>query len=59
MALWIDKYRPQTLDRMDYHVEQAQSLKQMVRLGDDGHGRVGFVRTGSRTDNPTAVDKCR
>eukprot|EP01112_Ceratiomyxa_fruticulosa_P020185 TRINITY_DN6810_c0_g1_i1.p1 TRINITY_DN6810_c0_g1~~TRINITY_DN6810_c0_g1_i1.p1 ORF type:complete len:400 (+),score=86.63 TRINITY_DN6810_c0_g1_i1:142-1200(+) len=37
MALWLDKYKPQTLDQMDYHKEQAQQLKKMIESEDFPH----------------------
>jgi len=30
MSLWVDKYRPTTLAKLDYHLEQAEDLKNMV-----------------------------
>lgn len=30
MSLWVDKYRPTTLGKLDYHKEQAEYLKNMV-----------------------------
>lgn len=30
MSLWADKYRPATLAKLDYHLEQAEDLKNMV-----------------------------
>lgn len=30
MALWVDKYRPQSLDSLDYHQEQATMLRRLV-----------------------------
>eukprot|EP01132_Coremiostelium_polycephalum_P004700 gene4700-5871_t len=35
--LWIDKYRPTSLDSMDYHVELSQNLKNMITGGDFPH----------------------
>ncbi len=32
LMLLIDKYRPKNLDELDYHREQAQCLKAMVRF---------------------------
>jgi len=31
MSLWVDKYRPTTLAKLDYHLEQAENLKNMVK----------------------------
>ena len=30
MALWVDKHRPRTLDRLDYHGELTSQLKRLV-----------------------------
>lgn len=30
MSLWVDKYRPTKLSNLDYHLEQAEDLKNMV-----------------------------
>lgn len=30
MSLWVDKYRPSSLNKLDYHTEQAEHLKNMV-----------------------------
>lgn len=30
MSLWVDKYRPTTFSKLDYHKEQAEYLKNMV-----------------------------
>merc|ERR1711865_1199863 len=35
--LLVDKYRPTSLDKLDYHTEQAQNLKQMTSKGDFPH----------------------
>lgn len=37
MALWVDKHRPQTLDDLDYHKEQAQQLKNLAKQSDFPH----------------------
>ncbi|XP_076680975.1 replication factor C subunit RfC38 [Andrena cerasifolii] len=37
MSLWVDKYRPTTLGKLDYHKEQAEYLKNMVQMGDFPH----------------------
>lgn len=29
--LWVDKHRPTSLDKLDYHKEQAAQLKELVR----------------------------
>lgn len=31
MSLWVDKYRPTSLGKLDYHKEQATHLKNLVR----------------------------
>ncbi|GBG79245.1 hypothetical protein CBR_g29296 [Chara braunii] len=35
--LWVDKYRPHTLDKMVIHMEEAQNLKNLVSTGDCPH----------------------
>jgi replication factor C subunit 3/5 len=35
--LWVDKHRPNTLDKMDFHFEQANQLRSMVQAGDFPH----------------------
>lgn len=30
MVLWVDKYRPNTLDKLDLHPRVSQLMKQMV-----------------------------
>ena len=30
MSLWVDKYRPKELSKLDYHLEQADHLKKLV-----------------------------
>ena len=30
MSLWVDKYRPTSLARLDYHKDQAAHLKKLV-----------------------------
>lgn len=37
MSLWVDKYRPTSLGKLDYHTEQAEYLKNMVQMGDFPH----------------------
>lgn len=32
MSLWVDKYRPTSLAKLDYHKEQANKLKNLVSL---------------------------
>ena len=37
MSLWVDKYRPNTLAKLDYHREQAERLEKMVAKGNFPH----------------------
>ncbi|XP_076053927.1 replication factor C subunit RfC38 [Oratosquilla oratoria] len=37
MSLWVDKYRPKELNKLDYHEEQAKHLKKLVEGGDFPH----------------------
>lgn len=37
MSLWVDKYRPKELDKLDYHKDQAAHLKKLVECGDFPH----------------------
>ena len=37
MALWLDKYRPKKLSKLDYHKRQAEHLEQLVKGGDFPH----------------------
>ena len=37
MALWVDKYRPRELAKLDYHVEQAGDLKRLCEQQDFPH----------------------
>uniref|UniRef100_A0A8C4EW52 Replication factor C subunit 3 n=1 Tax=Dicentrarchus labrax TaxID=13489 RepID=A0A8C4EW52_DICLA len=37
MSLWLDKYRPTSLGKLDYHKEQATQLKNLVQCGDFPH----------------------
>ncbi|KAG8222703.1 hypothetical protein J437_LFUL002760 [Ladona fulva] len=37
MNLWVDKYRPTSLDKLDYHKNQALQLKNTVNQGDFPH----------------------
>lgn len=37
MSLWVDKHRPNALNKLDYHKEQAQGLKGLVQSGDFPH----------------------
>lgn len=30
MSLWVDKYRPRTLDSIDYHEDVSKRLKALV-----------------------------
>lgn len=31
MALWVDKHRPNNLDKLDYHADLSLHLKKLVR----------------------------
>jgi replication factor C subunit 3/5 len=37
MSLWVDKHRPTSLAKLDYHKEQAAHLKKLVKCGDFPH----------------------
>uniref|UniRef100_H3ANN4 Replication factor C subunit 3 n=2 Tax=Latimeria chalumnae TaxID=7897 RepID=H3ANN4_LATCH len=37
MSLWVDKYRPTSLGKLDYHKEQANQLRHLVQGGDFPH----------------------
>ncbi|KAK7503849.1 hypothetical protein BaRGS_00004972 [Batillaria attramentaria] len=37
MSLWVDKYRPTSLAKLDYHKEQASHLRKLVQGGDFPH----------------------
>ncbi|KAF4516790.1 hypothetical protein B566_EDAN004629 [Ephemera danica] len=37
MSLWVDKHRPRSLAKLDYHKEQAAHLKKLVQQGDFPH----------------------
>lgn len=37
MSLWVDKYRPRTLDSLDYHDNLTQSLRALASSGDFPH----------------------
>lgn len=37
MALWVDKYRPKCLSKLDYHQKQADDLKKLADIGDFPH----------------------
>ncbi|XP_062869982.1 replication factor C subunit 3 [Trichomycterus rosablanca] len=37
MSLWVDKYRPTSLAKLDYHKEQANQLRNLVQCGDFPH----------------------
>jgi hypothetical protein len=39
MSLWVDKYRPNSLAKLDYHKNLAAHLKKLVR----SHHRITFV----------------
>ncbi|OWF53912.1 replication factor C subunit 3-like [Mizuhopecten yessoensis] len=37
MSLWVDKHRPNSLNKLDFHKEQAAHLKKLVNSGDFPH----------------------
>ncbi|XP_028582323.2 replication factor C subunit 3 [Podarcis muralis] len=37
MSLWVDKYRPNSLGKVDYHRDQAAQLRNLVQCGDFPH----------------------
>ncbi|KXJ11265.1 replication factor C subunit 3 [Exaiptasia diaphana] len=37
MSLWVDKYRPNSLSKLDYHKDLASHLKKLVHSGDFPH----------------------
>ena len=37
MALWVDKYRPRELSKVDFHVHQAENLANLSQQGDFPH----------------------
>ncbi|XP_030384094.1 replication factor C subunit 3 [Scaptodrosophila lebanonensis] len=37
MALWVDKYRPRELTKLDYHKEQAEDLRNLCKQTDFPH----------------------
>lgn len=37
MALWVDKYRPRELSKLDYHVVMANDLKRLCEQQDFPH----------------------
>ncbi|XP_017108863.2 replication factor C subunit 3 [Drosophila bipectinata] len=37
MALWVDKYRPRELSKLDYHKDQADNLRNLCRQSDFPH----------------------
>jgi len=48
--LWVDKYRPTSLDKLDFHQEQAAQLQRMVAAGDFPHMMVyGPPGAGKKT----------
>ena len=71
MSLWVDKYRPTTLSKLDYHKEQAGRLKKLVSTGQEARwsgsssllsffsfrSRAATFRTCSSTDRPGQARK--
>lgn len=39
MSLWVDKYRPNSLQKLDYHKSQAAHLKNLVSSGSYKYGK--------------------
>ncbi|XP_017012784.2 replication factor C subunit 3 [Drosophila takahashii] len=37
MALWVDKYRPRELSKLDFHKEQAENLRNLCKQSDFPH----------------------
>ncbi|RUS27538.1 hypothetical protein BC938DRAFT_483097 [Jimgerdemannia flammicorona] len=37
MSLWVDKYRPQTLEKLTYHADLSSHLKKLASSGDFPH----------------------
>ncbi|ORX97418.1 replication factor C subunit 3 [Basidiobolus meristosporus CBS 931.73] len=37
MSLWVDKYRPTSLDKLTYHVQLSEQLKSLASSGDFPH----------------------
>jgi hypothetical protein len=31
-AMWVDKYRPTTLDRLEFHKDVTEKLRKLVRI---------------------------
>ena len=38
MSLWVDKYRPTSLSKLDYHKDLATHLRKLVSLAVCKHG---------------------
>ena len=50
MALWLDKYRPKKLNKLDFHKKQADHLEKLVKSGDFPHLLVhGTPGSGKKT----------
>lgn len=50
MSLWVDKYRPTNLLKLDYHKDQAEQLQKIVSSGDFPHLLVnGPAGSGKKT----------
>lgn len=35
MSLWVDKYRPKKLSKLDFHKDQSQHLARLVSSGNN------------------------
>ena len=60
MSLWVDKYRPNTLSKLDYHQEQAKYLKKLVcyiysYVRTDTHVLVGLLGSQRRRSASVGV----
>ena len=55
MSLWVDKYRPTTLSKLDFHKEQASSLKKLVRLCFGGISFMAWRKLTSSTANVSCI----
>jgi DNA polymerase III delta prime subunit len=60
MSLWVDKYRPNTLAKLDFHLEQGERLQKMVTKGNFPHlliyGPPGAGKKTRVSGNKTKVE---